>query len=593
MEERAREGEKAEEGPGIKAALRMIDELIRWIHFVEHRCFDAAEDINTRIAEEERNDPAHCKGFLHTLKLIFSRALSDPKDMAEHYARFATLALKALRNESRLEPDKSDRRFKDEMWRTHPFYRSLLQLYLAWEQSLKAWARDQQLSPDDQRRVDFLLSQLVGALSPSNLPLNPAALKRAELTRGESAVAGVREFVDDLLHHGGMPKQILPGAYTLGVDLAATPGAVVFQNEHLELLQYAPQTASVRRRPLLMIPPQINKYYIFELRPTNSMLGHLVEQGFQVFTLSWRNPRAEHRDWGLESYVQATLQAIAVVRSITNSASLGLISACAGGLTALALLGYLAEMRRPIVTNHSLLVTAPLAHNDSILEHFVTPTVMENSRSMSQLDGTLDGRMLARIFAWLRPNDLVWSYWVNNYLLGKKPRPLDVLHWDNDSTRLPAALHSDFIDMTQKRVFERPGQMRLLGRTIDFRRVNVATYFAAGREDYLMPWRGVFRAARHFRGRHKMVLSTSGHIQSILRPPRLANTEFYTHDDFNLSADEWLAKAERREGSWWIHWADWLNSQSGATKKAPRSLGSAEYPPLRPAPGLYVRDSIT
>lgn len=528
------------------------------------------------------------RGIAHTLQLILARALKDPGSLARQYAAFAGLALQVAQQRTELEPAPGDRRFKDPLWRSSPLHRALLQLYLAWQQSLGAWVAEQRLTPEDEQRVRFVLDQLVAALAPSNLPLNPAALKRAESTEGASAVQGLKQWVDDVLHHRAMPTQIRPDAFRVGEDLACTPGAVVYRHPLFELLQYDSLTPTVHRRPLLMVPPQINKYYIFDLQPANSVFRYLLEQGFQLFCLSWRNPDSALREAGLEQYVQATLQGVEVVRSITRSASVGLISACAGGLTALAAMGWLAMEGQRTVAHHSLLVTAPLAGNGSVLESLAERETLLASAAWSAQRGCMDGADLARVFAWLRPDDLVWNYWVNNYLMGRQPPSLDVLYWDNDSTRLPAALHRDFIDMVDRRVFERPGALRLAGQAIDFRRLRVDGYFVGGRDDYLMPWRGVYRAARHFPGRHSFVLSTSGHVQSILRPPRLGRTEHFVNTGLPESADDWLAGAQRREGSWWPHWSAWLAQRSGARHRAPAGPGSAAYPPLCRAPGEYV-----
>lgn len=580
--------------PALLARLqRLLGELAGFVDWLrEHKLgAGAAPDATAATADSGLNG----QGLLRTLGLMLSRVLDNPGSLAEHYAAFARLALAASRQELDLEPAPTDRRFKDPLWRTSPVHRMLLQLYLAWQRTLDAWAAGQRFTPDDRQRVQFVLDQLVAALAPSNLPLNPAALKRAESTEGASAVQGLKAFVDDVLHHSAMPRQIRPDAFRVGVDLAATPGAVVYRHPLFELIQYEPMTPTVHKRPVLMVPPQINKYYIFDLKPENSIFRALLMQGLQVFTISWRNPDAALRDAGLEHYVTATLQAIEVVRSVARASSVGLISACAGGLTAIAALGLLAMRGERAVAHHSLLVTSPLSNNGSLLELLAERETMLAAAAWSAQRGTMDGAALARIFAWLRPDELVWNYWVNNYLMGRQPPALDVLHWDNDSTRLPAALHRDFIDMVDRRVFERPGALALAGTAIDFRRVKVDAYYVGGRDDYLMPWRGVYRAARHFGGRTRratFVLSTSGHVQSILRPPRLGRTEYFVGPELPASADQWLAQAERREGSWWPHWWGWLGAHSGPRVKPRRGLGSAAYPALMPAPGEYVLQGV-
>jgi polyhydroxyalkanoate synthase subunit PhaC len=534
-------------------------------------------------------DPAaDRRGFADTARLLLAQALTDPPALARHYAAFAAEALKILEGRSELAPDPGDFRFKDALWRDSLLLKTILQLYLELDRSLRVWLDDMPVSQGDRRRILFLIEQAMAGLAPSNLPLNPSALRRAEMTQGTSAATGLRHWIDDALNNRFMPRQIRPGAYKVGRDLALTPGAVVYRDEVLELIQYAPQTLTVRRRPILLLPPQINKYYIFDLKPQNSFIGYILKAGLQVFVISWRNPTAEQGHWSLDTYVASLLGVIEAMRSITKSQTLGLISACAGGLTAMALLGYLGVKGRQVVTNHSLLVTCLFPNEGSDLELFATPELLERAREEVQAEGVMEGADLARVFFWMRPTDLVWRYWINNYLLGKDPPRLDVLQWDNDPTRLPAALHGDFLDMHMRDVFRRPGALRVFGQAIDFRKMKVDTYVVGGEDDGMMPWRGCFRTCQEFRGRHEFVLSTSGHVQSIIRPPRVANKYYHVNDAIRKTPDEWLSSATRVDGSWWGHWHTWLNTKSGAIKKAPTVLGAPSYPPLMPAPGRYV-----
>lgn len=577
------------EGPGaldragierVQALLGELQRLVDWLH---------GRLTGSRVPDDAAADSGLTgKGLLYTLKLILARALYEPASLASHYAAFAGLVLDAVQQKLDLEAEPGDRRFRDPLWHTSPLHRTLLQIYLAWQRTLGEWTSAQRFTQEDDQRVRFVLHQLVAALAPSNLPLNPAALRRAETTEGASVIQGVKQWADDLVHRRGMPQQIRPDAFEVGVDLALTPGAVVYRDALFELIQYKSLTPTVHRKPLMLVPPQINKFYVFDLRPENSMFRYLVGLGFQLFCLSWRNPDASMSDAGLAQYVQATLQGIDIVRSISRSASIGLVSACAGGFTALAALGLLAMRRERAVSHHTLLVTAPLSDNGSLLERLASREAMLASVEWSEQHGLMEGADLARIFAWLRPNDLVWNYWVNNYLLGRQPPRLDVLYWDNDSTRLPAALHRDFIMMADRRVFERPNTLIIAGTPIDFRRLRIDGYYVGGRDDYLMPWQGVYRAARYFAGRNTFLLSDSGHVQSILRPPRLGHTEHFARDDLPPDPQEWLAGACKHEGSWWPHWARWLAEHSGPCIKAPRELGSAAYMPIVAAPGEYV-----
>jgi polyhydroxyalkanoate synthase subunit PhaC len=565
---------------------RVVDKLREAMEFIfrdQDRAAEPVDGSNSADAPGIRG-----KSFFETIQAILALALAQPESLARHYGDFAAMALRALSGETVLQPVDRDRRFKDPMWRSDPFYRGMLQLYLAWTHSMQSWLDEQQLSEAERARVQFIVDQLISTLAPSNLPLHPAALKRAETTHGDSFVVGVRQWIDDVLHNNAMPRQILPGAYTLGRDLACTPGAVVFRNRQLELIQYRPTTSQVHRRPVLIVPAQINKYYCFDLRPSNSMIRYLVEQGFQVFAISWFNPTKAERAWGMNEYIAAALEAMDALAGITGCRTLNIMSACAGGLTAMVLLGYLAERKRNVIHSHSLLVTALLSNYDSLLERFATVEGFRQAKAWSKWNGVMEGKDLFKIFAMLRPNDLVWNYWVNNYLLGRKPHALDVLYWDNDSTRLPAKLHADFLDMYAKEVFEHPGAMKVLGARVDFRKICVNTYFTAGEDDYLTPWHSVYRSAKFFRGNHEFVVSDSGHVQSLLRPPNIARTQYYTNTGLPELPQEWMDTATRHEGSWWPHWVEWLRRQSGSMKAAPLRLGSKTYPELMAAPGSYV-----
>ncbi|HEV3397008.1 MAG TPA: alpha/beta fold hydrolase [Xanthobacteraceae bacterium] len=571
-----------------KKALFLIDEASRVLNALRDKI--AAED--EPAAEANTGLPLASafrgKGVLETLQLIIIQAIKQPNSLAAHYADFADQVLKIFRNESDLKPEHGDHRFKDSLWNDSAFHRILVQLYIAWSQTMQSWLADEILNDDDHKRIGFIFEQIIAAIAPSNLPLNPAALKRARDSDGESAVSGLHNWLSDLIGNHAMPRQIRSDAYEVGRDLALTEGTVIFRNSQLELIQYRPQTPLVYRRPVLLIPPQINKYYIFDLKPKNSLIGHLIHGGLQMFAISWRNPTEAEAHWGLGTYVASTLQVIDVICATTKSRKLGLISACAGGLTAMALIGYLAELGKPLVSSHSLLVTCLFANHGSTLELFTTPDLLERIRRYTQNMGVMQGAELAKVFAWLRPNDLVWRYWINNYLMGRSPPPLDVLYWDNDPTRLPASLNSDFLDMYDKDVFRTPHALKVLDRSIDFSKVKINTYFVGGEDDYLMPWHGCYRAYKVFRGRHRFILSTSGHVQSVLRPPRLANAVYYTNRAKPETPEEWRRAATRHEGSWWDDWHQWLAELSGGIKEAPPKLGSSEFPPLMPAPGSYV-----
>lgn len=560
------------------------------------RLMRVTSDVLSRdTPQENTTDAAIGKGFAETLAMVLSLAIDKPDLLAQHLAEFSktVLDILMLRAEGAPEPAPSDRRFRDPLWRESPVLRGLMQIYLTWGNSMQSWINAQDLSPQDKLRIDFILRQLAAAFSPSNLPLNPSALKRAEKSHGMSTVAGLKNFFRDIQHNRGMPRQVKPGFFKLGKNLATTPGAVVFRNEHLELIQYRAATEKVHHRPVCLVPPQINKFYAFDLKPANSLLGYLVAQGFQVFTISWKNPGVANASWGIESYITSILSAIEAIRQITDSEQVNLISACAGGLTAMALLGHLNETKQPLVHSHSLLVTALMPGNGSIVEAFTTAENLELARQISKVEGTMDGKDLAHLFVWLRPEDLVWNFWVNNNILGRQPPPLDILYWDNDPTRVPAGLHADFIDMYLHDVFRNPGKQVLFDRAIDYGKISVPTYFVGGEADYLMPWRGIYRAMKVFEGDHRFVLSNSGHVQSILRPPNLSNSEYFVNESYPADPDNWRKGSLRNQGSWWLDWSGWLKNRSGSTGAAPMDLGCPAFPPICAAPGTYVLEPMS
>lgn len=561
--------------------------LQRLIDFLE-QSKAVIDQFSTVEPPSAHESPIANKSVIDTFKLIINAAINNPEALAQRYASFSVSLLKIFQQTSDVEPDPADRRFRDSLWKDSVFLRALLQIYLVWKKELEQWLDEQILADDDKKRMQFIVNQLVSALAPCNLPINPAAVKRAEKTQGKSMVSGLINWVQDVCFNQAMPKQVKENAYILGKDLAITPGDVVYRNDVLELIQYKSQTNKVHRKPVLLIPPQINKYYIFDLTPKNSVLNYLVQQGLQMFVISWRNPNKTEGNWNLETYVKALLEVLQVMQTICRCKKVGVISGCAGGLTTQALLGYLAKVKKPIISHQSLLVTALTPNNHSVLELFSTKETIHIARAHASVEGYMDGKALAKVFAWLRPEDLVWNYWINNYLLGNQPPSLDILYWDNDSTRLPARLHSDFIAMYEQDIFNHPNRHKIFGLPIDYQKVNVNSYIAAGDEDYLMPWRGVYRTTQLLKGKHRFVLSTSGHVQSILRPPHLAKTSYLTNEQLPESADEWLAHATQHQGSWWVDWTRWLKHESGGLKKAVKYTGCELYPPLMPAPGAYV-----
>jgi polyhydroxyalkanoate synthase len=420
---------------------------------------------------------------------------------------------------------------------------------------------------------------------------NPAAVRKFVDSGGRSVWLGLKNYFDDLTKNGGMPSMVDQSAFKVGENLATTPGAVILRNELLELIQYAPTTPKVWKRPLVITPPQINKYYALDLSPDKSMVRFLLESGIQVFCVSWRNPTAANRDWGLDSYVAALDEAVDVAREVTGSDDISMMGSCSGGITStayFATLGSAAEKIRNMVLAVCLL--DPNTADESAFGCLMTPETMRAAKEASRLRGIVDGHELARMFAWMRPNDLIWNYWVNNYLLGNQPPAFDILYWNADTTRLTAALHGDYLDLYFTNPFVNAEKLSLNGKSINMSKVKADSYVVAGVTDHITPWKGVHRTAQIMGEHTTFVLSNSGHLQSLLNPPTNPKASFMIGSVNPAGPDAFLATAERRKGSWWLDWRDWLHARSREEVDAPTSLGSQRYPALAPAPGTYVFD---
>lgn len=527
--------------------------------------------------------------FFKVSQQLTQQAIKQPPLFLKHSTNFLLELGKVMTGQSKVEPAANDKRFTDEAWKKNPFYHTYLQSYLAWQQSLNGFINEAELDKKDADRARYIFSLYADAVAPTNTLLgNPAALKKLNETGGVSLVSGLTHLLEDLTKNGGMPSQVDMKAFQVGKDLATTPGVVVFKNEVLELIQYQPTTPQVYSRPLLMVPPQVNKYYATDLTPNKSLIRYLVASGQQVFTISWRNPTPKQRDWGFDSYVQAVLEAIDAVRAITGSKDVNMTGACLGGMTLASLLGYLAARGDKRVHAVTFLVTVLDSNVDTTMGLFATKETIAAAKQASRLKGVLEGQEMARMFAWLRPNDLVWNYWVNNYLLGNDPAAFDVLFWNNDTTRLPARLHGELLDLMEDNTFTRPGKFKVLDTPIDLAKVKCDAYILAGRTDHITPWQGCYATTRMLGGKVRFILSNSGHIQALLNPPGNPKASYFVSENYPADPQEWQDKASQQPGSWWEDWREWLGQRSGEKKAAPQELGNEQYQPGTPAPGSYV-----
>jgi len=491
---------------------------------------------------------------------------------------------------SALAPTKKDRRFADPAWSGNPVLRRIVQAYLAAGGTLEQLLDDANLQWRDDRRLRFLADNLVAALAPSNNPfLNPAALKAALDTGGRNYAAGGLQLVKDMATKPRIPQMVDPDAFTVGGDLAVTAGEVVLRTPVFELLHYAPRTEQVHATPLLVVPPMINKYYIADLAPGRSMIEHFLDAGLQVFAISWVNPTPEQRHLGLDDYAGSVLQAMDALEDITGAPQALLFALCAGGIvTSTAVSHLVATGQQHRVAGLTLGVTVLDQQHAGTVGSLIDPPTAAAAAAQSQSRGYLDGRSLAGVFAWLRPDDLVWNYWVNNYLLAKKPPAFDVLFWNADTTRMPAGLHRDFLRLSMDNALVHPGKAVVLGTPVDLSKVEVDTYNLAGIADHICPWENVYRSGLLFGSTPRFVLSTSGHIAALVNPPGNPKASFRVAAELPTDAEAWLASAATHQGSWWPDWTAWATARAGAQQAPRAALGSAAHPTLGPAPGTYV-----
>ena len=491
-------------------------------------------------------------------------------------------------------PARSDRRFADPAWQGNPLMRRTMQGYLASADTAEKLFADADLDWRDREKMRFVLDNLVEGLSPSNSPvLSPLGWKALIDSGGLSAVRGVRAFARDMASKPRVPAMVEPDAYVVGETVAVTKGAVVLKTRMFELIHYAPQTPTVRQIPLLMVPPVINKYYVMDIAPGRSMIEYFVAQGQQVFAISWRNPQARHRDWGFDGYGGAIVEALDAVCAIAGTDSAHVFATCSGGILAAMVAAHLADIGEgDKIAGLTLGVTVL----DQDRAGFAAAAMSERSAQAairsSARKGYLDGRDMAEMFAWLRPTDLVWRYWVNNYVQGRTPAPFDVLFWNADTTRMTAALHRDMVLMGLHNSLTTPGAVSMLGSPVDLGTITTDAYVIGGVADHICPWQATYRSARLLGSKDTTyVLSTSGHIAALVNPPGNPKASYRTGPVDDITPEEWVAENEPAKDSWWPHYLAWLGERSGPEVEAPQNLGGQGFPPLGSAPGSYVHES--
>ena len=492
------------------------------------------------------------------------------------------------------KPESGDRRFKDRAWDDELLFDYIKQSYLLsaqWMRSLVDGVEDQ--DPETKERVAFFTRQFLSAMSPTNFAAtNPAVLEKAKATGGQNLMEGLKHLLADLERGEGRLKinMVDEDAFVVGENVAASEGQVIYQNDLMQLIQYVPSTETVFKRPLLLVPPWINKFYILDLQPKNSFIKHAVEQGHTVFVISWANPTKAHAKKSFDNYLlQGPLAAIKAIEEATGEAEINILGFCIGGILVSTLLGHLAAKNEASRIKSATLLTSLFDFKDvGEARVFIDDRQVQQIERQIDGKGYLEGRHMADMFSMMRENDLIWSFVVNNYLMGREPLAFDLLYWNADSTRMPATMLAQYLKLFyQENRLREPGGLAMLGTPIDLSMVKTPIYMMAAKDDHIAPWQSCYPGTGLFAGSRKFVLAASGHVAGVVNPPAARKYGHWTNGKRPSDPDAWLEQATWHEGSWWPDWYRWLKPKAG--KKVPaREPGSGKLKPIEPAPGSYV-----
>ena len=550
-------------------------------------------------------DPA---GLSKAFGELATQWLSDPARMFEAQASLmqqnmalwqATLArLQGEQTAPIAEPERGDRRFKDAGWTEDAMFDHVKQSYLLTSRWLQGLVHDTGgLDPKTREKVDFYTRQFISAASPSNFAFtNPQVLKRVQDTGGENLLNGLEHVLNDLEAGRGELKISMTdeSAFEVGRNVAASPGKVVFQNELMQLIQYAPSTEKVHQRPLLFIPPWINKFYVMDLQPKNSLIKYTVDQGHTLFVISWKNPTRALSHKTFSDYMnEGPLAALGAIEKATGQKEVNALGFCIGGILTLATLAYMAVKRDRRIKSATVLATMVDFQDVGEVSVFVDEERLKDIEAYTAEKGYLEGKHMAQMFSMMRENDLIWSFVVNNYLMGREPLPFDLLYWNADSTRLPAEMLTFYLrKFYLDNGLKKPCHIELDDTPIDLGKIKIPVYCLATKDDHIAPWPSCYAATQHLKGKTRFVLGGSGHIAGVINPP-VANKYGYRINEANpASPDEWLAKAEEHPGSWWADWSSWLGAKAGKMVNA-RHPGDGQLKPIEDAPGSFVKERPT
>ena len=541
-----------------------------------------------------------------TFQEFAQKVVTDPTPIIKEQVAFWTdlgllwqrTALRTMFNipaEPVIAPAKQDKRFKNEAWTDNWFFDYAKQQYLLLSRCLELSVRGVKgVDPHTHHKAQFYTRQFVNALSPTNFALtNPSVLNATVETRGENLLNGFRNFVEDLERGGGGRLSLQMSdlsAFKFGENIANSPGKVVFQNELMQLIQYAPSTPKVQRRPLLIVPPWINKFYILDLKPKNSFIKWCVEQGHTVFVISWINPGAELADKSFSDYLlEGPLQAIDAVEKATGELEVNVIGYCIGGTLVASTLAYMAATNDRRIASATLFTSLLDFSDVGDISVFIDEDQLQLADEHMNRLGYLEGHHMAEAFNLMRENDLIWFFVVNNYLLGRSPAAFDLLYWNSDSTRMPARMQSFYLrNMYHRNVLKKAGGINLANVPIDLRKIAVPVYFVSTREDHIAPWRSTYAGTQLVSGPVRFILGASGHIAGVINPPSANKYGYWTNEKLPAEPETWLKGAAYHEGSWWPDWANWIAGHAGGQVPS-RQPGSGKLPAIEDAPGSYVK----
>jgi len=491
-------------------------------------------------------------------------------------------------------PEIKDRRFSSPAWKSSPYHAFTAAAYLLNAKFMNALADAVEVDEKIRKKIRFAVQQGIDAMSPSNfLATNPEAQQKIIDTKGESLTRGIMHMVADMRR--GHISQTDENAFEVGRNVATTEGAVVFENEVMQLLQYRPLTPKVHKRPLLMVPPCINKFYILDLQPDNSLIRYAVSQGHTVFVVSWVNPDESHSGTTWDDYIESgAIAAIETAQAISGEKQINMLGFCVGGTILSTALAVLAARGKKPASSLTLLTTMLDFSDVGGIDIYVDEAqVLQRERAIGK-GGLMPGRDFAAAFSSLRPNDLVWNYVESNYLKGEEPPPFDLLYWNSDSTNLPGPMFCYYLrNMYLENKLLIPGRLSVSGDPVDLGRVQTPTFIYASREDHIVPWASAYVTTGLIntgkRSNNRFVLGASGHIAGVINPPAKKKRSYWTNDDLPVAADQWLAEATEHPGSWWTEWTEFLASHAGEMAAAPKKYGNTRYKPIEPAPGRYVK----